>query len=314
MAASSGTCCQKMQQHTGFGSTSGAGSEALAAQEDGATTAAPSRMSVDSSLCAASTATHSTASNLEPAATSAMAAVVDAAAAAVPVHSANSGPSLAAAAAAAAVGAGAAKGFPMSPPRTNFYGLPQIPYGGPADIVFEGVMQNVLSQGLWRARFKFQYSRGQSGAHGSSSSVAYCSSSTIGRGALQQAALALQSKLVKADMAWWLADKPETVLKFIRRTCDMSNDFDMWGSGFNSWQDMLWRRSALQYLMDMQLGPEAGVCFSVMERLAREVDRLDNCMRSVDAEASDLTIKPPAGLPSSHWWYSLKGQISSHVC
>eukprot|EP00879_Flechtneria_rotunda_P012066 GHRR01012601.1.p2 GENE.GHRR01012601.1~~GHRR01012601.1.p2 ORF type:complete len:101 (+),score=20.84 GHRR01012601.1:13-315(+) len=63
----------------------------------------------------------------------------------------------------------------------------------------------------------------------------------------------------------------QTVLKFIRRTCDMSNDFDMWGSGFNSWQDMLWRRSALQYLMDMQLGPEAGVCFSVMERLARWV-------------------------------------------
>jgi hypothetical protein len=49
----------------------------------------------------------------------------------------------------------------------------------------------------------------------------------------------------------------------------MLGEYDMWGSGFTAWPEALWRRSALQFLSDLQLGPQAGVCPSVSERLGR---------------------------------------------
>lgn len=40
--------------------------------------------------------------------------------------------------------------------------------------------------------------------------------------------------------------EPQAVFRFARRTYDMLHDYDMWGSGFSSWPEALWRRSALQ--------------------------------------------------------------------
>lgn len=61
----------------------------------------------------------------------------------------------------------------------------------------------------------------------------------------------------------------QAVFAFVRRTCDMLGEYDMWGSGFSSWPEALWRRSALQFLADMGLGPQVEVCTSVTERLSR---------------------------------------------
>ena len=150
----------------------------------------------------------------------------------------------------------------------------------------------------------------------------------------------------------------------------------MWGGGFSSWPEVLWRRSALQFLSDMMLlmGPELGVCPSVTGRVTRcvdeacvpvhafacillslcasleqlnpdvqcpsctrvffknhvhpgdqttplpscscparsELERLDDAMRSVDGEASDLACcRRPEGLPLKHWWYSLTGSVGA---
>jgi hypothetical protein len=61
----------------------------------------------------------------------------------------------------------------------------------------------------------------------------------------------------------------QAVLQYVRRSSSMLDDWDMWGSGFTAWPEVVWRRSALQFLVDMQLGQEAGVCPSVTERVQR---------------------------------------------
>lgn len=66
-----------------------------------------------------------------------------------------------------------------------------------------------------------------------------------------------------------LLPQPQVVVRFVRRTADSLREYDMWGAGFSAWPDVPWRRSALQFVLDMGLGPDAGVCLSVLERLAR---------------------------------------------
>jgi hypothetical protein len=63
--------------------------------------------------------------------------------------------------------------------------------------------------------------------------------------------------------------RAQAVFAFVRRTGDMLGEYDMWGSGFSAWPEALWRRSALQFLADLQLGLQAEVCPSVSERLGR---------------------------------------------
>jgi hypothetical protein len=59
------------------------------------------------------------------------------------------------------------------------------------------------------------------------------------------------------------------VLQYVRRSTSMLDDYDMWGGGFSAWPDVVWRRSALQFLADMQLGQHDGVCLSVTAQLTR---------------------------------------------
>lgn len=48
--------------------------------------------------------------------------------------------------------------------------------------------------------------------------------------------------------------------------------------------------------------------------LRRELERLDDVIRSVDAEGTLLEAHRPAGLPQRHWWYWLRGQAGALVC
>lgn len=61
----------------------------------------------------------------------------------------------------------------------------------------------------------------------------------------------------------------QELLSFVRRATESLGDWDLWGSGFSAWPDVMWKRSAGQFLGELALGPEAGVCPSVTERLAR---------------------------------------------
>ncbi|KAF8064675.1 hypothetical protein HT031_003477 [Scenedesmus sp. PABB004] len=92
------------------------------------------------------------------------------------------------------------------------------------------------------------------------------------------------------------------VVQFVKRSQDLLRDWDMWGSGFTSWPEVLWRRSAIQFLLDLHLGLELGVCPSVTNNLLRELEVLDEGMRGVDGEGSFLASRKPEGLPAKHWW------------
>ena len=59
------------------------------------------------------------------------------------------------------------------------------------------------------------------------------------------------------------------MVRFARRTAELLREFDPWGSGFSAWPDVPWRRSSLQFVLDLGLGPNAGVCLSVVDRLER---------------------------------------------
>lgn len=85
----------------------------------------------------------------------------------------------------------------------------------------------------------------------------------------------------------------QAVFQYVRRTYAMLDDYDMWGSGFNSWPEVVWRRSVLQFLMDMQLGPEAGVCPSVTTRLQRCGGVENTCL---NACCSGMSSSEGAGL------------------
>lgn len=45
-----------------------------------------------------------------------------------------------------------------------------------------------------------------------------------------------------------------------------------------------------------------------------ELIRLDETIRSVDSEATDLGASPPQGLPPKHWWYACRGQLAGAAC
>ncbi|WIA38992.1 hypothetical protein OEZ86_005144 [Tetradesmus obliquus] len=196
-----------------------------------------------------------------------------------------------------------------SPLRTNVYGFSQVPYTRIPHMLLDKVMENLFSLCAWSA------GRGSTARRNlfatSSSSRDACSVNS----SEQAAAAASEMRLVRQDMAWWLSSKPEAVLQYVRRSSSMLDDWDMWGSGFSAWPEVVWRRSALQFLADLQLGPQEGVCPSVTERLQRELAHLDDCIRSVDAESTDLpTPTRPQGLPAKHWWYSLRGQLAGCAC
>lgn len=77
----------------------------------------------------------------------------------------------------------------------------------------------------------------------------------------------------------------------------------MWGSGFSAWPDVPWRRSALQFVLELPLGPDSGVCPSVIDRLQREAATLDAAIQGLKGEACHMDVRRPLGVPRSHWWY-----------
>jgi hypothetical protein len=95
------------------------------------------------------------------------------------------------------------------------------------------------------------------------------------------------------------------VVRFVRRAGDALREYDTWAGGFSGWPDVPWRRSALQFLLDLGLGPGSGVCVSVLERLRREAEALDASIRGLAGEACHLDVRRPAGVPRSHWWFHM---------
>lgn len=128
-------------------------------------------------------------------------------------------------------------------------------------------------------------------------------------------------QLHRADVAWWLAHRPEVVVLFARHAVELAGECDGWSAGGAEWPDVPWRRSSLQFVLDMGLGMSQGVHPSVLDRLHRECGMMDSRIRSLEAQAvphSRIRMgggwQRPMGLPASHWWYYPPSQrMAAHV-
>lgn len=178
-------------------------------------------------------------------------------------------------------------GGPGSPSKANVYGFSSVPYCNVAGMLLDEAMQAVFTVGLALA--------------------------AGGRGSEKKRWVAEAGPEVarfKQDVAWWLAARPEVMVRFVRRAADSLREYDMWGSGYSSWPDVPWRRSALQFVLDLHLGPDTGVCISVLDRLQREAESLDVAVQSLRGEACHLDVRRPNGVPRTHWWYFLASSCS----
>ena len=173
-----------------------------------------------------------------------------------------------------------------SPQKANVYGFSSVPYCNVTGMLLEEAMQAVFTVGLALAA-----ARAQGGA-----SPSEAAKEEVAR--------------FRADAAWWLSHRPEVVVRFAKRTGDALREFDLWGGGgFSAWPEVPWRRSALEFLLDVALGPAHGsVCASVVARLQREASVLDDAIRALRGDvAGHLDVRRPSGVPRSHWWFFLGG-------
>eukprot|EP00878_Enallax_costatus_P016908 GHUV01017749.1.p1 GENE.GHUV01017749.1~~GHUV01017749.1.p1 ORF type:complete len:321 (+),score=85.65 GHUV01017749.1:1193-2155(+) len=189
-----------------------------------------------------------------------------------------------------------------SPVKSHLYGFSQLPYARIPSMMFDKVMMALFDLSLLSARATEDIS-------------SYSSTITSTTSSHVSAALAAEMTGVKQAMAWWLNNRAEAIIQFARRSVSLLDTWDMWGGGITSWSDVLVRRSALEFLSDMNLDKYShNICPSVCDRLQREVDRLDDVLRRIDAEGSTcLVTRKPEGLPAKHWWYNLKG-LTTGVC
>jgi hypothetical protein len=170
----------------------------------------------------------------------------------------SSGGGAAPATASAAAAALVRPGAPGSPSKANVYGVSSVPYCNVAGMMLEQAMQAAFTIGLALAS-RAGAAPARFGAGGGA-----CASCGAPGGVV-----AAELARFKADIAWWLGHRPEVVVRFARRAADALREYDVWGGGYSAWPDVPWRRSALQFVLDLGLGPRDGVCVSVLDRLQR---------------------------------------------
>jgi len=195
-----------------------------------------------------------------------------------------------------------ARAGPGSPSKANVYGFNSVPYCNMAGMLLEEVMQTAFTVGLALV------GGGSSGSGSDSSSGSSCGCKFTGVASSAEV-LRFKEDVAwwltnRPEVRWlslfrywpglrvccrgvfWFCVvvgaindprhphhphplTPQVVVRFVKRSCDTLREYDMWGSGFTSWPDVPWRRSALQFILDLGLGPHTGVCMSVLERLQR---------------------------------------------
>ncbi|KAK3240793.1 hypothetical protein CYMTET_49395 [Cymbomonas tetramitiformis] len=113
-----------------------------------------------------------------------------------------------------------------------------------------------------------------------------------------------------------LKASPTCMVKFFRDTREIMDDYDFWGLGYVRWQDMPWRRSAIEFTMEIirpgQLGPKlCGAQAALYGALTQDIDA---AIRSAQEESADLMVAVPLGMPRSHWWYFLTPTFVGQRC
>ncbi|GBF89542.1 hypothetical protein Rsub_02260 [Raphidocelis subcapitata] len=202
-------------------------------------------------------------------------------------------------------GGGGGAAAPGSPSK-NVYGLPSAPHCNITGMVFEQAMQAAFSFGVALASASPpRAGAGATAGAGAAAAAAAPPCAACGGKLPAAAAAARELDRFRGDAAWWLGARSEAVVRFVRRAAEALREHDVWAGGFSNWPDVPWRRSALQFVLDLALGPASGVCVSVTERLQREAALLDHAIRSLRGDACHLDLRRPYGVPQSHWWFHM---------
>mmetsp|Transcript_40190 Transcript_40190/g.95486 ORF Transcript_40190/g.95486 Transcript_40190/m.95486 type:complete len:111 (+) Transcript_40190:442-774(+) len=100
---------------------------------------------------------------------------------------------------------------------------------------------------------------------------------------------------------------------FIQDTQILAEEYDVWGTGFVNWPEIPWRRSTAQFMLDEF---EEQLSQSFAEQAHRSLKDLDHTIRSIEAEAHNLAMPVPRGVPPAHWWHFVSGSpfSTSDVC
>eukprot|EP00241_Pyramimonas_parkeae_P010980 CAMPEP_0114263786 /NCGR_PEP_ID=MMETSP0058-20121206/22761_1 /TAXON_ID=36894 /ORGANISM="Pyramimonas parkeae, CCMP726" /LENGTH=252 /DNA_ID=CAMNT_0001380221 /DNA_START=275 /DNA_END=1030 /DNA_ORIENTATION=- len=91
----------------------------------------------------------------------------------------------------------------------------------------------------------------------------------------------------------------ECLRRFVSRTRAFLDEYDFWVGGFVHWPDVPWRRSALEFFLDMVFVKSARQMHH--EPMLALVKDLDEAIKSASEEAESLSMAAPAGTPRSHW-------------
>lgn len=113
-----------------------------------------------------------------------------------------------------------------------------------------------------------------------------------------------------------LEANPTSMDIFFQDTRDIMDQYDFWGLGYVRWHDMPWRRSAIEFTMEIirsvQLKPK--LCEAQAARFDALTQDIDAAIRSAQEESADLMVAVPLGMPRSHWWYFLTPTFVGQRC
>ncbi|CAL8467521.1 g7059 [Coccomyxa elongata] len=114
-------------------------------------------------------------------------------------------------------------------------------------------------------------------------------------------------KQLQGVLCWWLSEKQEVAVAFVRDAQRRLEEYDMWRMAFINWPDIPWRRSAIAFLPGLvRSTAKAWDHVSVLGAIETETGRLDATIKSLQSEGDSLEMQRiPDGLPRSHWWFRL---------
>ncbi|EIE24524.1 hypothetical protein COCSUDRAFT_65399 [Coccomyxa subellipsoidea C-169] len=113
-------------------------------------------------------------------------------------------------------------------------------------------------------------------------------------------------KQLQTALCWWLSEKQEVAVAFVRDAKRSLEEYDMWRMAFINWPDIPWRRSAVDFLPGLiKKCTKAWDHVSVLSAIEAETKRLDVAIDSLRDEGDSLAMRMPEGLPESHWWFRL---------
>eukprot|EP00959_Pyramimonas_sp_CCMP1952_P361653 7574048-Pyramimonas_sp.AAC.1 len=87
---------------------------------------------------------------------------------------------------------------------------------------------------------------------------------------------------------------------YLRATRAYLNEYDFWTGRFIHWPNVPWRRSSIAYFFEMVRDTHSEDV-DLAEMHYDDCKELDDAISSA-AEEADLTVAPPLGMHSSHWW------------